>query len=89
MLDLTSVLANNQKLTFLNLSWNFLANSAEHASIPNSWRNELEEMLKNSTEGKLQEVLKKSIENLQKGDDMIFGEINSENFDEKLAIYIA
>jgi Ran GTPase-activating protein (RanGAP) involved in mRNA processing and transport len=53
MLELTTVLANNQKLTFLNLSWNFLANSAEHASIPNSWRNELEEMLKNSTEGKL------------------------------------
>jgi hypothetical protein len=33
--------------------------------------------------------LKKSIENLQKGDDMNFGEVDADNYSEKLAIYMA
>lgn len=84
MLELTGVIANNQKLTFLNLSWNFLANSEEHATIHDTWKLELEDMLKTTTVPSLREFLEQSIANQNKMNTDNLDDLTDENFQEKL-----
>jgi hypothetical protein len=45
MLVITSVLANNKRLTNLNLSWNYLTKSDEKAALANNWKTELFNMI--------------------------------------------
>jgi hypothetical protein len=43
MLDLTSILADNKTLTYVNLSWNYLTHSETEATFDNNWKTELKE----------------------------------------------